>query len=54
MKFNKFRLLVSGHIHGFSRVKMREEKICENIKQKLLGLELGRNLNFDDYKVFVM
>ena len=28
---------------------MWDEKIWESAKQKLLGMELGRNLNFDDH-----
>ena len=27
---------------------MGDKKICESVKQKLLGMELG-NLNFDDH-----
>ena len=27
----------------------RDEKIYESEKQKLLGIEIGRNLNFDDH-----
>ena len=30
-------------------VKMGEENICKSTKQKLLGMETGLNLSFDDY-----
>ena len=30
---------------------MKDEKIWESAKQKLLGIEIGRNLNFDDHVV---
>ena len=49
MKLNKDKchLLVSGHKYDNVWVKMRNEKIWESAKQKLLGMEIGRNLNFD-------
>ena len=50
MKLNKDKchLLVSGHKYENVWVKMGDEKIWESAKQKLLGMEIGRNLNFDD------
>ena len=30
---------------------MRDEKIKESAKLKLLGIEIGRNLNFDDHVI---
>ena len=30
---------------------MRDEKIWESAKLKLLGIEIGRNLNFDDHVI---
>ena len=30
---------------------MGDEKIWESAKQKLLGIEIGRNLNFDDHVI---
>ena len=30
---------------------MEDEKIWESAKQKLLGTEIGRNLNFDDHEI---
>ena len=30
---------------------MGNEKIWESAKQKLLGTEIGRNLNFDDHVI---
>ena len=32
-------------------VKMGNEKIWENAKPKLLGMEIGRYLNFDDHVI---
>ena len=32
-------------------VKMGDEKIWEIAKQKLLGMEIGRNLDFDDHVI---
>ena len=53
MKLNKEKchLLVLGHRYENVWVKMRHEKIWESAKQKLLGIEIGRNLNFDDHVV---
>ena len=45
---DKFHLLVLGHKYENVWVKMRYEKILENAKQKLVGMEIGRN-NFDDH-----
>ena len=30
---------------------MGDEKIWEKAKQKLLGIQIGRNLNFDDHVI---
>ena len=51
MKLNqdKCHLLVSGHKHESVWVKIGGTKIWESQKQKLLGLIINRNLNFDDY-----
>ena len=53
MKLNKGKchLLVSGHKYENVWVKMWDEKIWESAKQKLLGMEIGRNLNFDDHVI---
>ena len=53
MKFNKNKchLLVSGHKYENVWVKMGDEKIWESAKQKLLGIEIGKNLNFDDHVI---
>ena len=31
------------------QIKLRDEKIWRSAKQKSLGMEIGRNLNFDDH-----
>ena len=51
MKLNKDKcqLLVSGRKYENVWVKMGDEKIWENVEQKLLGTEIGRNLNFGDF-----
>ena len=53
MKLNrdKCQLLVSGHKYENVWVEMRDEKIWENAKQKLRGMEIGRNVNFDDHVI---
>ena len=53
MKFNKDKChrLVLGHKYENVYVKMRDEKIKESAKLKLLGIEIGRNLNFDDHVI---
>ena len=33
------------------RVKMGDEQIWKSAKQKLLRIEIGRNLNFDDHVI---
>ena len=43
--------LVSGHKYENVWVKIRDEQIWESAKQKLLVIEIGRNLNFDDHVV---
>ena len=47
MKLNKDKchLLVSGHKYENIWFKIKDEKIWESAKQKLLGMEKGRNLN---------
>ena len=51
MKLNKDKchILVSGYKYENVWVKMEDQKIWESAKQKLLGIEIGRNLNFDDH-----
>ena len=51
MKLNqgKCHLLVSGHRHETVWVKIGETKIWESNKQKLLGVVIDRNLNFNEY-----
>ena len=51
MKLNqdKCHLLVSGHKHETISAKIVETKIWESNKQKLLGVVIDRNLNFDKY-----
>ena len=53
MKLNKDQchLLVPGHKYENVWVKMGNEKIWESAKQKLLGIEIGKNLNFDDHVI---
>ena len=50
MKVNqdKCHLLVSGHKHETVWAKIGETKIWESNKQKLLGVVIDRNLNFDE------
>ena len=50
MKLNqeKCHLLVSGHKHETVWAKIGETKIWESNKQKLLGVVIDRNLNFDE------
>ena len=51
MKLNqdKCHLLVSGHKHETVWAKIGETKIWESTKQKLFGVVIDRNLNFDEY-----
>ena len=51
MKLNqgKSHLLVSGHKHETVWAKIGETKIWESNKQKLLGIAIDRNLNFEEY-----
>ena len=51
MKLNqdKCHLLVSGHKHETLWAKIGETKILESNKQKLIGVAIDRNLNFDEY-----
>ena len=53
MKLNKDKchLLVSGHKYENVWVKIGDEKIGGSEKQKLLGIEIGKNLNFDDHVI---
>ena len=48
---DKCHLLVSGHKNENVWVKTGDEKIWESAKQKLLGMVIGRNLNFDDHVI---
>ena len=51
MKLNqdKCHLLVSGHKHETVLAKIGEKKIWESNKQKMFGVVIDRNLNFDEY-----
>ena len=51
MKLNqdKCHLLVSGHKHETVCAKLGGTKIWESNKQKLLGVVIDANLNFDGY-----
>ena len=51
MKLNqdKCHLLVSGYKHEAAWAKINETKIQERNKQKLLGVVIDGNLNFDKY-----
>ena len=53
MKLNKDKchLLVSGQKYGNVWVKMGDEKIQESAKQKLPGIEILNNLNYDDHVI---
>ena len=53
MKLNKDKchLLISGHKYENVWVKIGDEKNWESAKQKLLGIKIGRNLNFDDHVI---
>ena len=53
MKLNKDKchLLVSVHKYENGWVKMGDGQIWESAKQKLLEIEIGRNLNFDDHVI---
>ena len=46
---DKCHLLISGHKYVW--VKIGDEKHWESAKQKLLGIKIGRNLNFDDHVI---
>ena len=46
---NKYHLIVSGRKYENASVKIRNERIWESAKQKLLRKEIGRDLNFDDH-----
>ena len=46
---DKFHLLVSGFNYENVCEKIREIKISESKKQKLLGVEIDRTLSFDEY-----
>ena len=51
MKLNqdKCDLLVSGYKHENVWAQIGDEVIWRSIKQKLLGLQIDRNLNFNEY-----
>ena len=51
LKKDKCHLLISGHKYENVSVKMVDEKIWESAKQKLLGMEIGKNLNFDNHVI---
>ena len=46
---DKCHLLVSGHKHETLWAKVGKTKIWESNKQKLLGVLIDANLNFDEY-----
>ena len=48
---DKCHLLVTGHKYENVWIKMADEKIWESAKQKLFGIEIGINLNFDDHVI---
>ena len=50
MKLNqdKCHLLVSGYKHETVWAKIGERKLWKSNKQKLLGVAIDRNLNFDE------
>ena len=48
---DKRHLLVSRHKYENVWLKLGDEKIWESAKQKLLGMEIGRNLNFDNHVI---
>ena len=48
---DKCHLLVSRYKYENVWVKMGDEKIWESAKQKLLGMEIGKNHNFDNYVI---
>ena len=51
MKLNqdKYHLLVSGYKHENIWARIGEVKIWESSKQKLLGVVIDRDLNFNEY-----
>ena len=51
MKSNqdKCHLFVSSYKHENVRAQIEDEIIWESNKQKLLGLQIDRNLNFNEY-----
>ena len=53
MKLNKDKchLLVLEQRYENVWVKIGDEKNWESAKQKLIGMEIGRNLNFDDHLI---
>ena len=53
MKLNKDKChrLVSRNKYENVWVKMEDERIWESAKRKLFGIEIGRNLNFDDHVI---
>ena len=51
MKLNedKYDLLVAGHTYETLWANIGETRIWENKNEKLLGLTIDRNLDFDDH-----
>ena len=51
MKLNqdKYHLLVSGYKNESVWANIKNKKIWESNKQKLLGLDIDRNLNFNEH-----
>ena len=46
---DKCHFLLSGYKHEMIRVNIRQNKIWESRKQKLLGIITDRNLRFEEY-----
>ena len=51
MKLNadKCHLLVAGHNHELQWAKIGDEKIWETNEQRLLGINIGKNLSFESH-----
>ena len=46
---NKCHLLITGQKYESNREKSGEAKTWESIKQKLLGMPIGKKLSFDEH-----
>ena len=49
LKEDKFQLLVAGHRYETLWANIGKTRIWESKNEKLLGLTIDRNLNFDDH-----